>query len=366
MTRVVAIALHQSAEFVAAVRRIWDEGDAVFPIDMRLPDAELRKVIESIRPTHLFDGTETVAVDRGVPAEEGDAVVIATSGTSGHAKGVVLTMDAVQHAVAATNGALEVDPDRDEWLLCIPASHVGGFSVVARSILTDTPLRTLHSFKPGLVEQAAADGATLTALVPTALRRIQAYGFRKILLGGSAIPHDRPDNTVATYGLTETCGGVVYDGVPLDGVEVRVVEHEIQIKSPTLLRQYRSGSDPKRDGWLPTGDIGSIDDSVLHVKGRFDDMIKTGGENVWPSRVEEAIAMHPKVYDVAVTGRADAEWDEMVTAVVVPLDASDLPTIDDLRAVVKDVLPAYMAPKRVEYVEQIPRSGLGKIKRAEL
>ncbi|MDH3498904.1 MAG: AMP-binding protein [Acidimicrobiia bacterium] len=366
MRRVVGIALPPNQAFVDAVRRIWDAEDAVFPIDMRLPDAELRKVVESVRPTHVFDGSDTVPVERGVPADEGDAVVIATSGTTGHAKGVVLTREAIEHMVRVTNAAIGVDPATDRWLVCIPVAHMGGFSVVARSILSDTPVEMLPAFDARLVEEAARRGATLTALVPAAMRRIDAGLFRKILLGGSAIPPTRPSNTVATYGLTESCGGIVYEGRPLEGVEMRVVDHHVQLKSPTLLREYRSGTDPKVDGWLPTGDVGSITDGVLTVEGRIDEMINTGGEKVWPSRVEEALAMHPKIFDVAVTGRPDVEWTEAVTAVVVPLDPSAVPTLDELRQCVKGVLPSYMAPKRVEYVDEIPRSGLGKVRRRAL
>ena len=367
MRKVVGVALPPGDGFVAAVRRIWDEGNAVFPIDHRLPDAELLKVLDAVRPTHVFDGSETMAVQRGIPAEDGDALVVATSGTTGHPKGVVLTHEAVDHATRVSCHALDADPAHDRWLLCIPAAHMGGFSVVARSILTGTPLEAHPSFDAAAVEDAAARGATLTALVPTALQRIDPTVFRRILLGGSATPEHLPDNCITTYGLTETAGGIVYDGHPLDGVEVRVVDGQIQLKSPTLLRQYRSGTDPKVDGWLPTGDRGHIgDDGALVVEGRADEMIITAGENVWPSRVEEALGMHPKVFDVAVTGRPDPEWTEAVTAIVVPIDPSDLPTLDELRSCTKDVLPAYMAPKRLEYAEEIPRSPLGKIRRGRL
>ncbi len=367
MRRVVGVALPPGPAFVDAVRRIWEAGDAVFPIDLRLPDAELRKVIESVRPTHIFDGTDTSAVERGVPAEEGDAVVVATSGTTGHPKGVVLSRDSIEYAVKVTSDAIGVDPATDRWLLAIPTAHMGGFSVIARALLTDTPVIALSGFDPDEFEQAARGGATLTSLVPAALRRIDPGLLRKILLGGSTMPPDRPANTITTYGLTETSGGIVYDGRPLPGVEVRIDdEGQIHLKSPTLLRQYRAGTDPKVDGWLATGDVGTYQGGLLRVEGRRDELINTGGEKVWPSRVEEALAMHPKVFDVAVTARPDPVWTEAVTALVVPIDRDDPPSLEALRDCVKDVLPSYMAPKRVEYVDAIPRSGLGKVKRRAL
>ena len=319
MRRVVGVALPPGPAFVDAVRRIWEAGDAVFPIDLRLPDAELRKVIESVRPTHIFDGSDTSAVERGVPAEEGDAVVVATSGTTGHPKGVVLSRDSIEYAVKVTSDAIGVDPATDRWLLAIPTAHMGGFSVIARALLTDTPVIALSGFDPDEFEQAARGGATLTSLVPAALRRIDPGLLRKILLGGSTMPPDRPANT-----------------------------------------------DPKVDGWLATGDVGTYQGGLLRVEGRRDELINTGGEKVWPSRVEEALAMHPKVFDVAVTARPDPVWTEAVTALVVPIDRDDPPSLEALRDCVKDVLPSYMAPKRVEYVDAIPRSGLGKVKRRAL
>ena len=121
----------------------------------------------------------------------------------------------------ATSSALAVDPSTDRWLACLPLAHVGGLAVVVRALLTDTPVEVHDGFEATAVEAAAQQGATLTSLVPTALARIDPSAFRAILLGGSAMPAQRPPNTVATYGMTETFSGVVYEGWPLDGVELR-------------------------------------------------------------------------------------------------------------------------------------------------
>ena len=131
------------------------------------------------------------------------------------------------------------------------------------------------------------------SLVPTALRRIDPSLFRVIVLGGAAPPEALPPNVVTTYGMTETGSGVVYDGVPLDGVEVAVDEDDgsIMLRGPMLLRCYRDGTDPKHSGgWLTTGDIGELDaDGRLVVHGRRGDLIITGGENVWPDPVEQVL-----------------------------------------------------------------------------
>jgi o-succinylbenzoate---CoA ligase len=205
-------------------------------------------------------------------------------------------------------------------------------------------------------------------LVPTALDRLDPSWFKVVVLGGAADPAPRPANVVRTYGLTETGGGVVYDGRPLDGVEVRVVGGEVHLRGPMLLRAYRDGSDPKdADGWLPTGDSGALgEDGRLVVAGRLADVIVTGGEKVWPDDLEPVLAAHPGVRQVAVVGRPDPEWGAVVVAVVVPRDPADPPSLASLRELVKRSRPAYAAPRRLELVEALPRTALGKIRRASL
>jgi O-succinylbenzoic acid--CoA ligase len=160
---------------------------------------------------------------------------------------------------------------------------------------------------------------------------------------------------------------VVYDGRPLDGVDVRIAEDgQILLRGPMLLRCYRDGSEPFVDGWFPTGDLGRwLDDGRLHVDGRAGSLIITGGENVWPEPVEAVLRDHPDVADVAVTGEPDEEWGQLVVAVVVPAPGAT-PTLDALRAAVKEQLPAYCAPRRIVLTASIPRTPLDKIRRGEL
>ncbi len=230
-------------------------------------------------------------------------------------------------------------------------------------------MRCTPASTPTAVENAARQGATLVSLVPTALRRIDPSLFRVIVLGGAAPPEALPPNVVTTYGLTETGSGVVYDGRPLDGVEVAVDEDDgsILLKGPMLLRAYRDGTDPRVDGgWLPTGDIGELDaDGRLVVHGRHGDLIITGGENVWPDPVERVLATVSGVADVAVAAHDDPEWGQRVVAFVVP-DAEGPPTLDALRSAVKDALAAHAAPRELVFVDSIPRTALGKVRRGAL
>ena len=251
--------------------------------------------------------------------------------------------------------------DDDHWLACLPLSHVGGLSVVTRALHTGTPLTVLPGFDATAVERSAPP---LVSLVATTLSRIDPTRFRTIVLGGSRPPADRPANCVTTYGMTETGSGVVYDGVPLDGVEIGIApDGEIRLRAPMLLRCYRDDTSPiDADGWFATGDLGAwLPDGRLHVAGRRGDLIVTGGENVWPEAVEAALADHPDVADVMVRGVDDPEWGQVVEAVIVPL--GDPPTLDSIRSHVKQRHPAFMAPKRLSVVESLPRTSLGKLRR---
>jgi o-succinylbenzoate---CoA ligase len=352
--RLVVVPAAGGPDFVDTLRRAWDAGDAVLPLDPRLPPPAARAVLDAAR------------VDE--PVEPGDALVVATSGTGGEPKAVVLTSEAVAASARATSARLGVDPTVDRWLACIPLAHVGGLGVVTRALLTGTGLTVLPRPDPGPVAEAAAAGPTLVSLVPTALDRLDAAWFKAVVLGGAADPTPRPANVVRTYGLTETGGGVVYDGRPLEGLEVRVVGGEVQLRGPMLLRAYRDGTDPRdAGGWLATGDSGAIgDDGRLVVAGRLADVVVTGGEKVWPDDLEPVLASHPGVRDVAVVGRPDPEWGAVVVAVVVPSDPADPPSLESLREWAKRSRPAYAAPRALELVEALPRTALGKVRRASL
>lgn len=370
MPELVALAVPGGPRFVEELRRAWDDGDAVYPVDLRLAPAAQNALLGAMKPRWLVDAEGVRhAYDGHEPVEPGDSLVVATSGTTGEPRGVVLTHDAVQASARATSVRLGVDPGRDRWLACLPLAHVGGLSVVTRALVTETPLEVHPGFDVDRVAGAADNGATLVSLVATALRRINARSFRCIVLGGAAPPDDLPANVVTTYGLTETGSGVVYDGWPLDGVEVAVDEDDgsILVKGPMLLRAYRDGNDPRHSGgWLTTGDVGAFaPDGRLVVAGRRGELIITGGENVWPEPVEAVLAMVPGVADVAVAGRLDEEWGQRVVAFIVP-DAEGPPTLDTLRSAVKDALAAHAAPRELVLVDSIPRTALGKVRRGAL
>ena len=359
--RLVALDMPASVEFADHVRNAWGAGDAVFPIDQRLPQAAKDSLVEQFKPSVLIDGTGSiVTLANSEPTEEHDALVIATSGSTGNPKGVVHTHDSIRALLNMSQARLLTDSST-HWLLCLPVSHVAGFSVLARSIVFGNQISILPKFDEYEVLAAAKNGATHVSLVPTTLNRIDPAIFESILLGGATAPSNLPANVTTTYGMTETFGGIAYNARPLNGVEVRVRDEHIELRSPSLFRAYRGAKTPRSiDGWYQTGDNGTFANGVLQVFGRSDDMIITGGENVWPSAVEKIIATIPGIERVVVSGIDDAQWGQRVVAWIVPSNAL-APSLEDVRQHVKQQLPSFCAPTELRAVREIPTTSLGKV-----
>ena len=359
--RLVALDMPASVEFADHVRNAWGAGDAVFPIDQRLPQAAKDSLVEQFKPSVLIDGTGSiVTLANSEPTEEHDALVIATSGSTGNPKGVVHTHDSIRALLNMSQARLLTDSST-HWLLCLPVSHVAGFSVLARSIVFGNQISILPKFDEYEVLAAAKNGATHVSLVPTALNRIDPAIFESILLGGATAPSNLPANVTTTYGMTETFGGIAYNARPLNGVEVRVRDEHIELRSPSLFRAYRGAKTPRSiDGWYQTGDNGTFANGVLQVFGRSDDMIITGGENVWPSAVEKIISTITGIERVVVSGIDDAQWGQRVVAWIVPSNAL-APSLEDVRQHVKQQLPSFCAPTELRAVREIPTTSLGKV-----
>jgi O-succinylbenzoic acid--CoA ligase len=379
--QLVAIALPRPAA-ARAVVAAWEAGEAVVVLDPDAPAPELARTLAAARPTRLLDRDGPSRLPDGRPVEPGVAAVVATSGTTGAPKAVVLGADAIAWSARAVSAALAAGAG-DRWLCCLPVHGVAGLAILARAWHTGLPVEVHDRFDPDAVA-AAAGRATLVSLVPTMLRRLLAAGdgaarFRRVLLGGAAIPADlletartRGIDVVRTYGLTETFGGVVHDGHPLDGVELSAGdggEGEILVRGPMLFHGYRG--DPEataravdRDGWLHTGDLGRLDhDGRLTVLGRLDELVVSGGVNVHPGEVEAVLADHPAVAEAAVAGRPDPEWGQRVAAFVVPRDPANPPTLAELRAFALERLAPAKAPRELVVVAALPRGPSGKLLR---
>ena len=365
MNELVALDMPCGPQMVDRIRRAWDQGDAVFPLDQRAPKSMRTLLIEAASPTRIATEHDEISWN-GFSVQQDDALVIATSGTTGISKCVVLSKTALSASARATHNFLGAS-SHDKWLCCLPPSHVGGFGVLARAILADIPVIAVPHFHVDAYEEAARQGATLTSLVPTALQRVDASLYRSILVGGSRAIETPPSNCITTYGMTETGGGIAYNATPLPGVEIEIRSSVVHIKAPMMMRQFRDGSQPfTTDGWLPTGDVGSIDDSGhLHIEGRQGDLIISGGENVWPHIVEDSLLTHPKIQEICVAGVPNPTWGQSVTAFIVTKGSEPL-TLEDVRTHVKQTLPSYYAPQKIFMVQAIPKTSLGKPQRAQL
>ncbi|MGC4176090.1 AMP-binding enzyme [Demequina sp.] len=309
---------------------------------------------------------------------EAAGIAVETSGSTGEPREVLIDTDAVIASARATTARLG---GPGSWLLSIPPKRIGGALVIARTYVDGTELLTRPSSLSNVEEFAAAarelEGRRrYTSLVPTQVVRFAQTpqgrtalaSFDAVLVGGAPLPPlDLDANLISTYGATETCGGCVYDGVPLDGVDVAVVDGVVRVAGPTLAQGYADGDDSAfvtegDERWWVTPDIGTWDGSMLEVHGRVDDAINTGGFKAHPARLERALDALPYVSRAAVAGVADPEWGERVTAWVVP--ASGMPSLKEVREDLKPLLThLYDLPRELRIVEELPLTEGGKIDR---
>ena len=369
-------------------------------------DAALRAALDGSGPAVL------PVADDGVPGGAGTgrtaagkvagdvaddvAVVVRTSGSGGEPRHVLLSAGALHASARATHARL-CGPGR--WVLALPLGHVAGVQVLVRSVVAGTEAVPLPagSFDPvaaaGVIRSARTANLPLyTALVPTQLHRVVAGAtggslpaalrpwrdLDAVLVGGAATPEPLLDRArelglrvVTTYGMTETCGGCVYDGVPLDGVQVRVTDR-VLLAGPVLASGYLGRPDldaeafEQVDGvrWLRTPDAGELVGDRLRVLGRVDEVIVTGGRKVAPIAVEAALADVTGVGQVCVVGVPDPEWGQAVTAVVVPEPGAPVPELAELRQAAAAALGGHASPRRLLLVDALPLRGPGKVDRA--
>lgn len=345
--------------------------------------------------------------------------IVFTSGSTGRPKGAILTgRNHTSHARASVQAISLTSADR--WLLCMPLYHVGGLNILHRCLRAGAAIVLHREFDPQEVNHAIdAQGVTIVSLVETMLRRVVASrggrpfppSLRAIIAGGGPIGTDLVEAFPAvlpSYGLTESCSMVTLvrpdaaradrptAGRPLPGIEIRIVDPEghavptgtdgsIEIRGPVVMKGYLDDRgatrDAFRDGWLRTGDIGLIDPAGnLCVAARREDLILSGGENIYPAEIEAALRAHPAVVDVAVIGVDDPEWGQRPLAVVVVAsaeaaaaaqDARDnpagpgTPTAEDLERHLGGLIARFKLP-RIVFAMELPRLPGGKPDRAAL
>lgn len=326
-------------------------------------------------PGQTFDGE--------LPNDE-IAAVISTSGSTGLPKQTLLSVDALAASAMGTALALKAE---GQWLLTLPVHYVAGFQVLVRSLYAGTRpwiLDSAESFTADAFTDAAGeltDRVRFTSLVPTQLQRLLAdpspstlkvlRRFDAILLGGAPVGSSLRSevrkhglNVVTTYGMSETCGGCVYDGVPLDGVQVLSEEGRLWIGGPVLADGYLNSPEltderfPFNSGqrWFRTDDAGEVaPDGAVSVGGRMDDVIVTGGLKVSAAVVADVIESIPGVSQALVVGVPSTQWGTAVAAAVVGTAEAQL-----VRQRVHDVLGAHAVPKSLLTLDALPLLPGGK------
>jgi O-succinylbenzoic acid--CoA ligase len=431
----IALLLEGHATFAAWFHAIALAGRAVLPLNLRLTAGELARQIEDARVDWLLgevDDPRLAALAGHVPGLRADPVpaleqlpapsaalpgavsesetllaVLFTSGTTGRAKGACLSRGNFE---ASARAALEcLGPAvRGRWLACMPLFHVGGLSILVRSLLFGGAVRLLPRFEAAEVS-AALDAGDVegVSLVPTMLSRLLDYrgdrpapkGLRIVLLGGAAPPPGLVARALAagypvcpTYGLTEATSQVASAPPPpagavrtlpmrsLPGTELRILSDgrdaapgeagEIVLRGPTVMQGYLHRSEATarvlRDGWLHTGDIGLLDDDGgLQVLDRREDLIVSGGENVYPAEVESVLLEHPSVADAGVAGVPDADLGARVTAWIVPRPGVALDA-GSLQRHCRERLAGFKQPREFHQVDALPRNEAGKLQRRRL
>lgn len=425
----LAVRLPDRLEHVLAILAAFRLGAAVVPLHPRLTEGETawqladaaaqllvsdevpdtsaaENDIRTIAPAELLSGADPLRLGEPEPTPHDRVLtVLYTSGTTGRPKPVPAT--AGRHLASAGLSAwnLGVRPD-DDWLCCLRLCHMGGLAILLRSLVQGTALTLVDGFEPDDIARRMIHGeVSLVSLVPTMLRRLLALPevaadptslagsgrLRAILLGGG--PIDRPSlakaleaglPVVSTYGMTETCSQVATmpldadvlerrigsAGLPLPGLEVEIrdgfdrqvpagLPGEIHLRGPVV-------AVPGPGGWFATGDHGRLGpDGFLWVEGRREDLVVTGGENVYPAEVESALGGHPAVVECAVYGEVDAEWGERVVAAVVLRQGVEIGE-EELAGFCRERLAGFKVPRRWCFLEELPRTASGKIKRRSL
>ncbi|WP_019179639.1 AMP-binding protein [Microbacterium yannicii] len=327
----------------------------------------------------------------------GTAVVVTTSGSTGVPKSVVLSRDALTSSALATADRI----GDGAWLLALPASYVAGLQVLVRSLVADREPAILsgaftpQAFAAAALTMVSTEGGervpTYTSLVPAQLSRLldaaehdsavlaALRSFQTILIGGQALPAatlERAETAgariVRTYGSTETSGGCVYDGVPLRGVQIRIERGEVQLAGPVLADGYfgdaeRTEATFLRDDagtrWYRTGDAGLLDEGVLRVRGRLDNVIVSGGINVSLDRVERIVRGVPGLALAVVVGVPDERWGEasvIVSARGEALRRSEAVQLEEARAAVHAEIGPHARPSKLILVDELETLPSGK------
>lgn len=321
----------------------------------------------------------------GAPIDEDIALVVSTSGSTGKPKGAMLTPANLISSADATHQALGGE---GQWLLAMPAAYIAGIQVLIRSMVAGVEPAfvdlsrgfNVAEFAARAHELASTGERTYTALTPmqlakatSTLKGIDALRtFSAVLVGGAATNPRLLEsaaklriNVVTTYGSSETSGGCVYNGRPIAGAHVRIVDGRIHLGGPMVARGYHHLDSPDlQDGWFRTSDAGSLENGVLTVLGRTDNVISSGGLKLHPEVLEEELLRIDGVTAACVVGKQDARFGQRICAAYT--GSAAVPDILDALADAEDAgrIAHWQIPKELKSVAALPQLGPGKVDRA--
>lgn len=435
----VAFLAESSDVLIFAIAACWKLGIPFTPLSPDLKEDELNEYLERLNPAITFCDSQNrkrlgdenvIQMDENfflnafthdirnlsLPDEssfEGERIFgyFFTSGTTSQPK--IVPLKRRQMITAAKASSENFKPDHNKyWLLCLPLNHIGGVSIILRSLIYDTAIYRMQNFREEMVKEFLGENQRFQAasLVPTMLKRLlddplfkTHREFKSILLGGGPISEtllkrsaERGIPIVSSYGMTETCAQIIANPLlapsgmytPLKSVGKPFPPNELQIRSesgeklgknqsgvlwlrgPQVFDGYLDEAHNKgkfdKNGWFNTGDYGHLNGfGHLFIESRRTDLIVSGGENVNPLEVEEAITRLPFVNEAVVIGLPDEEWGQLVTAIIT-LKNGDRSNLEDLRDQLKSILPDFKLPRKLEIVSEIPKTSTGKVKRWKL
>lgn len=435
----VAFLSESSDVLIFCIAACWKLGIPFIPINPKVKNEELKNYLDALKPVLIFcDGNNrrrlgddnVIKMDenfflnsfthdiRNMELPEPDSIdkeqifgYFFTSGTSGNPKIVPLKRRQILSASKSSAQNFKPDPNHF-WLLCLPLNHIGGISIILRSVIYESAIYRLGEFHEEMVKEFLGENQRFQAasLVPTMLKRLlddplfkTHRDFKSILLGGGPVTEnllrksaERGIPIVSSYGMTETCAQIIANPLlapsgmytPLKSVGKPFPPNEIQIrddngkvlgknqsgalwlKGPQVFDGYYNKEENERrfdqDGWFNTGDFGHMNGfGHIFIESRRNDLIITGGENVNPNEVEEAMLKLPTIKEAVVIGVPDEEWGQKITAVVT-LKNGKTPQIDEIREQLKDSLTDFKIPKELKIVKDFPKTETGKVKRWEL
>ena len=435
----VAFLSESSDLLIFAIAAAWNLGIPIIPLSPKLTQNELEDIIEELSPSLIFcdtanrnrlDGEDVIHMDenfflnaftfdiRDLKLPNSSKIkedtifgYFLTSGTTGKSKIVPLKRRQMLSAAKASARNFQPEPNHF-WLLCLPLNHVGGISIIFRSLLYGSAIYRMGRFNEEMVTEFLSENPRFQAasLVPTMLSRLLKNplfkthrGFKAILLGGGPTTQqllkrsvERGIPIVSSYGMTETCAQIVANPMttpsgmytPLKSVGKPFPPNQLQIRDPEgkVLGKNQSGmiwlkgpqvfdgyyeSDEISDifdknMWFKTGDYGHLNGfDQLFIESRREDLIITGGENVNPVEVEEAIQKLPSIKEAVVLGIPAEEWGQKATAVITLMNGK-IPDLEEIKNMLSTELTDFKIPKELIVVEKLPKTVMGKVKRWEL